>query len=227
MPSLNAVQMAQELGHAGGTASVKAWPRISAASTAQKHRGATCLQRITLVGDVQGGGFCERTGDRMSVLSVQVGGDLRDTACDNGGKDNNEDKHEIHMHSMYTGQTFHVCIHITLTPLISTTTLRRRHCYFPFTEEKTEAPRGRELLKFTHLISGRAGVQIEAFCSSPPSYLLMIPPPSQCKGKGGSSLPHPPCRKEAGAQMRAFEPLLTYFTAQGGPEKFTSMGSLD
>ena len=89
MPSLNAVQMAQELGHAGGMASVKAWPRISAASTAQKHRGATCLQRITLVGDVQGGGFCERTGDRMSVLSVQVGGDLRDTACDNGGKDNN------------------------------------------------------------------------------------------------------------------------------------------
>lgn len=119
------------------------------------------------------------------------------------------------MHSMYTGQTFQVCIHITLTPLISTTTLRRRHCYSHFTEEKTEAPRGRDLRKFTHLINGRAGIQIEAFCSSPPSYLLMIPPPSQCKGKGGSSLPHPPCGKEARAQMRAFEPLLTYFTAQG------------
>lgn len=179
---------------------MKAWPHISAASTAQKPRGATCLKRITLVGDVQGGGFCEQTSDRTSVLSVQVGGDLRDTACDSGGKDNNEDKHEIHMHNMYTGQTFQVCIHITLTPLIYITALRR-HCYSHFTEEKTEAPRGRDLLKFTHLISGRAGIQIEALCSSPPSYLLMIPPPSQCKGKGGSSLPYPPCGKEAGAQM--------------------------
>lgn len=179
---------------------MKAWPHISAASTAQKPRGATCLKRITLVGDVQGGGFCEQTSDRTSVLSVQVGGDLRDTACDSGGKDNNEDKHEIHMHNMYTGQTFQVCIHITLTPLIYITALRR-HCYSHFTEEKTEALRGRDLLKFTHLISGRAGIQIEALCSSPPSYLLMIPSPSQCKGKGGSSLPHPPCGKEAGAQM--------------------------
>lgn len=65
---------------------------------------------------------CDQIVDRMTILSVQVGGDLGDTVCGKGGKHN----YNKHVQSTCTART---CARFC------------RHCYSHFTEENTEALR--------------------------------------------------------------------------------------